>query len=212
MRHATEKHVWFMRHGQPDFDYDNCGYESFIDMLSNGHKKPLLRDHGIDLASLPKSVELICHSPIRRAVETAEELGKNINAKSFISMESLKEVAFDRDIISRKDYKSIPDSRPHILKQWVTNQNKAESFEASMARVRRIESFLEMRPERSIIFITHGWFLRLLQIYFVQGKREGITLSDLLGVEPVELGHCIEATYEPKSLLRPVDSQVGLLL
>jgi len=28
------KHVWFMRHGNPAFDYENCTYDEFIEMLS----------------------------------------------------------------------------------------------------------------------------------------------------------------------------------
>jgi len=53
-----------------------------------------------------------------------------------------------------------------------------------MARVKKIEILLSERPEKTIILITHGWFLRLLELYFVQGKHTDtdITLQDILDV------------------------------
>jgi hypothetical protein len=62
-----------------------------------------------------------------------------------------------------------------------------------------IDSYLRSRQEKNIILITHGWLLRLLELYFVQGKRKGITLSDLLAVELIEQGQFIKATFKPGS-------------
>ncbi len=194
------KHIWFMRHGQTIFDLENCSYDDFVEALSNGYQTPLHEDHGIDFESLPQNVELICCSPARRAEETAEKLQEHLKVGLVEKMKFLREVKFDKDIIRRHEYKSLKDSRRDILTRWFTNENKSESFQKSMARVRRIEKFLKNRQEKSIIFVTHGWFLRLMQLYFVQDKREeDITLFDLLDVEPIKLGQFVEAKLKLES-------------
>lgn len=197
MSEGTEKRVWFMRHGQTTFNLENCTYDEFIEALSNGYHTPLREDHGIDFESLPQNIELICCSPARRAKETAEKLQEYLNVRPVVKKEFLREVKFDKDIIRRHEYKSLKDSRRYILTRWFKNENKSESFQKSMARVRRIEEFLKKRQEKTIIFVTHGWLLRLLELYFVQGKREeDITLFDLLDVEPIKLGQFVEAKLE----------------
>jgi len=108
-------------------------------------------------------------------------------------MELLREVKFDCTIILRREFTSLARNREDILKRWYDGRNKAETFEDSLARVREIESFLSERQEKTIILVTHGWFLRLLENYFVQGNQTP-TFDDLLKAKPVPLGHCIKAT------------------
>jgi len=115
----------------------------------------------------------------------------------------LREVRFDEDIISKQEYTSLAESRRDILERWHNGSNGAEKFEDSLARVRKIESFLSKRPEKTIILVTHGWFLRLLEIYFVQGKQTDITLEDILEVKPVPLGHCIQCVFRGNRLRVP---------
>lgn len=197
--------VWFLRHGKPlSFDYNTDKYDDFIQMLCNGYKTPLDKDPGIDFDSLPEHVDLVCYSPYKRAFQTAKVLRKKLDVKRLEELPCLHEVEFDRDIVRKHEFESLPQIRPEILERWYRNQNKAESFEDSLARVKEIETFLSERPEKTIILITHGWFLRLLEFYFVQGKRTrtNITLDDLLNVTPVPLGHCIKATVARKDYAR----------
>jgi broad specificity phosphatase PhoE len=185
--------VWFLRHGKTTFDYENSKYDDFIEMLCNGHSTPLAEDPGINFKSLPKRVDLVGYSPIARAVQTAKVLRNKLGVISMMEMELLREVSFDLDIILKQEYTSLIESRKDILARWYDGRNKAEAFVDSLARVKEIESFLSERQEKTIILVTHGWFLRLLEIYFVQGKHT-ITLDDLLKVKPVPFGHCIKAT------------------
>jgi broad specificity phosphatase PhoE len=201
---SADIQVWFLRHGKTHFDYENSNYDDFIEMLCNGHKTPLAEDHGIDFESLPKQVDLVCHSPLIRAFQTAGELALELDLKSMQELELLQEVRFDWDIIERWEYKSLAESRKVILQRWFDGKNKAETFEDSLTRVREIETFLSERQERTIILITHGWFLRLLEVYFVQGKHTGITLEDILAVRPVPLGHCFKTQLRARIALNRV--------
>jgi broad specificity phosphatase PhoE len=114
-------------------------------------------------------------------------------------------VKFAKDIIHKHEFKSLEQIRPVILKRWYHNRNEAESFEDSFARVKEIELFLSERQEKTIILVTHGWFLRLLEVYFVQVKHTDITLKDILETKPVPLGHCIKATVARKSRVESQD-------
>jgi broad specificity phosphatase PhoE len=191
--------VWFLRHGKTPFDYENSNYDDFIQMLCNGHKTPLANDPGIDFKSLPKRVDFVGCSPYTRAFETAKLLQNELGVKLMKKMPFLHEVRFDRNIILEHEFKSLKQIRPEILRRWYNDENKAESFNDSLTRVKKIESFLRKRREKTFILVTHGWFLRLLQIYFVQGKHTGIALEDLLETKTVPLGHCIKAIVTRKS-------------
>ena len=196
---STDIQVWFLRHGKTPFDYENSKYDEFIQMLCNGYDPSLAEDPGIDFKSLPKRVDFVGYSPIKRAVETGEVLRKKLGMKLMEELEPLREVRFYEDVILKHEFISLAENRKDILERWYDGRNKAETFEDSLARVRKIESFLSERQEKTIILVTHGWFLRLLKVYFVQGKHTDITLEDILETKPVPLGHCIKATVARKS-------------
>jgi len=191
---STAIQVWFLRHGKTHFDYENSKYDDFIQMLCNGQSAPLAEDHGIDFKSLPKQVDFVGYSPFTRAFETAELLRNKLHVKSMEELEFLHEVRFDWDVIREHEFISLAENRKDILERWYGGRNKAETFEDSLVRVRAIESFISKQPGKTIILLTHGWLLRLLEIYFVQGKHTDITIHDILEVEPVPLGHSIKAT------------------
>jgi broad specificity phosphatase PhoE len=208
---SADPQVWFLRHGKTSFDYENSSYDSFMDMLCNGHNEPLLKKHGINFKTLPDRAEFVAYSPAQRAVDTANVLHNKLEVKRMEKLELLHEVRFDGDIIHRHEYKSLAANRKDILERWHDGRNKAETFEESMARIKEIEMFLSKRQEKTIILVTHGWFLRLLDVYFVQGKHTDITLEDILKVEPVPLGHCIKATVVRKCRVESQRDLVGAI-
>lgn len=205
---STDTQVWFLRHGKTSFNYETPPYDDFIEMMCNGHSTALAEDPGINFEALPKRVDLVCYSPYTRAFQSAEVLRKKLTIRSTEEQKFLREVSFDRNIILREEYISLVSSRKDILERWYSGRNQAETFEASLDRVRAIEAFIRERREKTIIMITHAWFLRLLEIYFVQGKHTNITLQDILGVQPVSLGECFKATVTRKC---SAESQMDLV-
>jgi broad specificity phosphatase PhoE len=206
---STDIQVWFLRHGKTPFDYENSKYDDFIEMLCNGHRTPLVEDPEIDFELLPEQVDFVGYSPATRAVETAEVLRNKLGVKLMEELEPLREVRFYEDVILKHEFISLVENRKDILERWYDGRNKAETFEQSMARVRKIGSFLRERQEKTIILVTHGWFLRLLEIYFVQGKHTNIQLEDILEVKPVPLGHSIKATLVHKNSAKSQIELVG---
>ncbi len=207
-----KKKIWLMRHGKIDFDYDNCSYEKFMELVSNGKDLPLAKDPQIDYSLLPTDVELICFSDTKRTKETANKVKKwlnNVSELNVMKQKLLNEVKLDRSVITREEYKglnSLEERRPVILGRWYSKMNISETFDGSLSRVKEIEQFLLDRPETKILLITHGWFLRLLDLYFRQNKRDNISLKELLAVKPLEPGQAIHAElcFEPEEQLNPV--------
>ena len=96
------------------------------------------KNPGIDFKSLPKRVDLVCYSPIRRAAETAELLNKKIDVKSMERLELLHEVKFDRDILLPHEYISLAENRKDILERWYDGRNKKETVRNSLEQVKKI--------------------------------------------------------------------------
>lgn len=201
MNNNTNIQVWFLRHGKTPFNYEDSKYDDFIQMLCNGYSMPLAPEPAINFELLPQQVDFVGYSPYRRAIETAQILERKIEVTTMQKLEFLHEVKFDWDIIQPQEFTSLAKNRKDILERWYSGRNKKETMAKSLCRVREIEIFLgECAKDTTIntvVMITHGWLLRLLELYFVQGKQEP-TLEELLNARPVPLGHCIKATITRK--------------
>jgi broad specificity phosphatase PhoE len=197
---SADIQVWFLRHGKPRFNSKTDNYYDFMEMLCDGYSKALLANPEIDFKSLPKQVDFVGYSRFTRTFETAELLRNKIGVKHMEEIPSLDEVRFDKDIIGANEYISLKQIRPKVLERWYNCENKAESFNDSLTRVKEIESFLSKRSENRIILITHGWFLRILDLYFVQGNHTP-TITDLQDVKPIPFGHSIMAKVPRKRLV-----------
>ena len=197
MCNTTFKYVWFMRHGKTEIDIESMEYEEFMEHLSNGMDVPLAHQHGIDCTELPKTIDLLCHSDYKRATQTAQIICDHIDVKAVMQLPSLREVKFDKQLIRKEEYKYLAGNRVDILNRWYDNQNWSESFDYSFNRAREIEAFIMTRPEKYILLISHGFFLRILELYFMQGKRTGISRAELLGIEPLLFGQFFYQRVKP---------------
>jgi broad specificity phosphatase PhoE len=185
-----------MRHGKPDIDYGNCNYEDFMEVLSNGKDIQLSSDHHIDCARLPDQIDLICHSDYVRASQTAEIIRSHIKIENILPLELLGEVKFDKKAVLKEQFCKMDEMRPLIIKHWYNTIKDPESFQFSFERAQQIERFIMSRPEQNILFITHGWFLRLLYLYFFKGRKSHIHLKELLNLEAIEFGNFFEIIVE----------------
>ena len=104
---STDIQVWFLRHGKTSFDYESSSYDTFMDMLCNGHDTPLLKEHGVNFKMLPDRVEFVAYSPANRAVDTAKVIRKKLGVKSMEELDLLREVRFDCNIILELDYRTL---------------------------------------------------------------------------------------------------------
>ena len=79
---------------------------------------------------------------------------------------------FSENIITKKEFKKqngLEGCRILILERWYNGEN-VESFQNSLQRVEKLYRFLKETKEKNILIITHGWYLRILELYFKQIK------------------------------------------
>jgi len=157
----TEKIVYFVRHGE---SVDNASpvFQSPDSPLSDKGREQA--KHIAERASRI-SFEVLIASPFQRAKETAEAIAKTTG----------KEVEYS-DLFTERLKPTSVNGKPHsdqeasaLWKEW----NKSlytpgmkvldgENFEDIVLRADRALAFLKDRPEKAIVVVTHGYFLRTI--------------------------------------------------
>ncbi len=180
--------IIFMRHDRlqkPYHNYDNLSFDELSELakgkIEPGVDKLWFKEHINNFLStnlinkLPSNIKLL-YSPSRRARETAILLSKKLNIKNkdLMKINELHEIIFDpHQLISERVYKQrgMQAIREAVFTSWIKG-DLIESLESCFARIESLEKkFREIKSD--IIFnITHGFFLRLLYLYFVERIKE----------------------------------------
>lgn len=179
------------RFADPDIDYGNLNYKQFMRFLLHDIDPPLADKNGINIQKIPKEIDVIYHSSAKRSIESAKYVQKNFkNRDKQPRIENslageLDEVRFSKNILSKNDFNEhggLKGSRAIILKKWYDGSNEEESFQDSIFRIEKLYNFLKNSPDKNILLITHGWYLRLLYMYF---KNQEKSLKNLKSDECV---------------------------
>lgn len=189
-----------MRHGKAlhNTDYEYLKYDEFMEFMLkiNDEKHGLTEEYKkcFKVANEFKDVDIIYHSPFRRARETAELIQKKLHHKPPIENEPLlAEISFSKNIITEKEFLKfggLKGCRSLILKRWHDGEN-IETFTDSRKRLQELDRKLNSVPFQKILLITHGWYLRLIVPYYQQ-RKENITLEDLLNAHRYDYGQFFE--------------------
>ena len=217
------KQIIFMRHGRvgrfptktkinylskkvrryidSESNYEELGYQKFMQLMLHKVDLPLAKyDNKINIKRLPKDIEVIFHSPAKRSRQTAEYIRKTLNHNPLVSdlcAKELAEVKFSDDIVSKKEFdelKGLSGCRKLILKRWFDGKNKAESFKEALERAENLYHFLMSRPEKTILVVTHGWYLRLLKLSFKE--QTPVSIEELYNIKPLRYGEFFAVTTD----------------
>lgn len=203
-----------MRHGCAFINTDNYNgldYDNFMKFLLKRIDPPLLKDYR--LIKIPQNIDIIYHSPILRAKQTAELIKKELNNKPVISdkfFHLLDEVKFSENIILRYEFEANGNfnnvTRKIILEKWYRGENE-ETFEQSLNRIKELDKELENSSFKTIVLITHGWLLRLIYLFYHKKSRNNkdvtkndITLRELLNSHICNYGDYFEYFPHSRSL------------
>jgi len=169
-----EKIVYFVRHGQSE---DNIApvFQSPNSPLS---EKGRQQAESIAQRVSKLSFDAIIASPLERARQTAETIAKVTNKKAEYSelfMERIKPT-----YINGKPY--TDEKANNLWQKWEKSlytpnmrAEDGENFDDLIVRADKALSFLQNRPEQSLVVVTHGFFLRTIV--------SRVLISDLLSGE-----------------------------
>lgn len=150
-----------------------------IDESKFSAAKEFLQREGI------RKVSKILHSRIKRTKQTALLLAEELTCdKSNIQeVASLDEMFFQpAQLITENEWKEVgmEKLRMAVYKATLTGKG-AESVTSIYKRMYSLEKKLQSGPEESIICVTHGFYMRFLEIYFSKGKKDekSVTITDI---------------------------------
>ncbi|MFH1189020.1 MAG: histidine phosphatase family protein [bacterium] len=170
--------AYFLRHGKLQLPYSSHSEmpSSVLQALGVNTLNPspdmeFLRSH---LAVIQKAVPFekisrIYTSPSKRTVETAFFLACHMN-KNPLPIETLpyiREIPFDLDILfshTEKKNNTIHTINERILSALVHNEKGCENINSVYQRIQKTYQLLQSRRE-TVLLITHGFFLRAVEVY-----------------------------------------------
>lgn len=170
------KLLYCIRHGlaEHNINYHKYGVQTFYDpnyvdtkLLTHGFKQASeLRETWEDI----NNIELVIVSPLRRTLQTANELFKGINIP-IIALECCREYPMGKQTCnkrSERDY--LQKMYPHINFDDLTTNldtlwlpHREESIDELNVRIHKLKQFVLDRPETNIAFVNHSSFIGQLK-------------------------------------------------
>lgn len=178
--------LFFIRHGRLILPYKNHSETPFgvlADLALRKIDPPLDKKFTNSLikeiiSTVPfKKIKRIYTSPSKRCQETADIIYSFINQRfnkrvSIKKLSSLKEVFFDLNKFYSPEEKkniNINEINNRVLSAMINNINGCESFNKAYQRVDNI--FRKVKNSEVILFITHDFLMRVIEVYIKKGGR-----------------------------------------
>lgn len=175
--------VIFIRHADLKYPYNNYDKLSLsnLDFLATEKIQPhinrrlaksKIKKHLADGFLTKDGVDAIYFSSALRAKETAALLADALNVKETKELKYLKEIAFSpKELVSNTEFKRKGmDAIRKAVYKAVEQGTADETTSAMVARIQRIQRLITNNSGRTIVIVTHGFFMRLLQIALLRNQ------------------------------------------
>lgn len=177
----TKKIVYFVRHGQSEGNVGNV-FQAPDSPLNEEGKRQAERIAG-RVARI--SFESLISSTLPRAHDTAEIIGRVVEKTPELSelfVERIKPSSIVGQLCNNKKAMAIHRAWSESLHTKGMRVEDGENFDDIIERADKALSFLGARPERTLVVVTHSFFLRALTARAVLQD----TLSDKVLEEYIE--------------------------
>ncbi len=157
----TEKVVYFVRHGESE--HNIAPVFQAPDSPLSGRGRAQAEDVAERISCI--AFEALISSPFQRAKETAEAIAKRTGKQpeySPLFVERIKPTSIYGKHYEDKDANAIWKNWEKSLYASGLRIEDGENFDDLMARADQALAYLGNRPEKSIVVVTHGFFLRTI--------------------------------------------------
>lgn len=172
---AGAAHVCVARHGETDWNIAGI-LQGWIDVEINDEGRRQAREMAEDLADA--GFGLVCSSPLRRAMETAEIIADALRLPAPVPMDGLRERNFGA--VQGVPKSELADLNPVLLQQ-ILKRNPASDFEAGETMdefADRVMASLVAIPETAaggrVLVVTHGWVMDVITRHIHELPRSAI--------------------------------------
>ncbi len=155
------KTVYFIRHGQSEANVSSVFQAPDSPLTETGKQQA-----GLIAERVAKlSFETLISSPFTRAKETAEAIGKMTNKTpeySNLFVERLKPSRINGKPHEDNEAKELWNAWEESLYASGIRVEDGENFDDLIKRADEALGFLKNRPEKELVVVTHGFFLRTI--------------------------------------------------
>lgn len=179
--------ITFLRHGpllKPFNDYNDLSLHE-LSQLARQEVDPSVNSSKINNGMsekdyLLKKYDVLYVSESQRTSDTAAELSKMISLPPKIKLQELNEIVFDPSkLVTEKEYEKekLTAIRKSLFKALANNSN-IETGEEVVQRIKKLGKILKKTQADTVLVITHGFFMRYLDIFYRQ-KSQDFSEDDL---------------------------------
>jgi broad specificity phosphatase PhoE len=183
------KHITFIRHSRLSGPYADYGKLTFSELADLGMKRvsPHVAQNTISLirakfsATELAGLDLILHSTDRRTKETAQAFRKSGAKNAAVQNTSrLDEIRFDPEALTTPELFAKHGLREirRSLFYGMKRGKGADSLKETLERAAALEQKLKGLPGERVLCITHSFFMRVLRLYFLRGKRSAREITE----------------------------------
>lgn len=177
---TIEKIVYFVRHGQTEANVADT-IQDLTDVLSPHGE---IQAEKIAERAQNLEFEALIASDAVRAQQTASIIAKRTQ-HSIISSELFREIQRPSSFVNKS---RLSDEFQAFVEMWWSRSSEQwrhsdeETAQEFIARAAAAFSFIEARSEKSMLVVTHGYFLRALVIHVLcNGEPDGPLFQKLHG-------------------------------
>jgi 2,3-bisphosphoglycerate-dependent phosphoglycerate mutase len=162
--------IYFVRHGQTKFNEIKTEQGDGEPLSPIGrHEAEMIAERAQNL-----TVEAIYASPIERAAQTAQTIGQAIQ-KEIIYSDLLAEQRRPSILVGERTNSplmcQIYDDCAHHQGEPQWHHSDEENFIEYRARIRQAIEFLESRPQKNLLVVSHGNFIKTLILTITFGDN-----------------------------------------
>ena len=194
------KLIYFVRHGETELNLHEVRQGPEGSLSEKGRAQALTTAQ-----RFPKHKgcpQAIISSPYKRAVETADIIGKELKMKVEYS-DLLVERRNPTEIIGHEgseiEVKRIVDRLDKSFHDDNLRYSDEENFVDLKERAKKLLKYIKRRPEERIIMVTHSSFLKIVVAFMIYGKKltasEYNTLKYFNSIDNGGMAICSYNTY-----------------
>jgi len=165
----TEKTIYFVRHGQTNGNVLGM-VQDLTDALSSAGE---IQAEKMAARAQNLEFETILSSDAMRAVQTAAIIAKRTGhtvSHHAVFREIMRPSSFMGKLILTSEFQQFDEAwRSHFDGNWRFEDEETQS--ELLGRVAAAIELLEARPEKNILVVSHGYFLRSIAAYILSGKK-----------------------------------------
>ena len=165
-----KKTVYFVRHGQSEGNVGTVYQPLNSPLTEKGREQAKYIAERVAAFSF----ESIVSSPLTRAKETAETIAERVKKPiefSDLFVERRKPTNLNGKSHADEDAQALNNDWEKSLYTSGYRAQDGENFDELMLRAAQALKHLANRPEKELLVVTHGFFLRTMVAYIILGKK-----------------------------------------